>query len=283
MKRKNTLGLRACIGIAVIVFAFSGCGGSYSNMMNAVPPANNMQSSAVTLTVTDAPSAGVTVLSFEVTVNGAVLNPGNVQLITNPQRIEVKQLETDSAFLSTMNVPAGTYQSITVNVTNPELTVMNNSGAAIGNCANNSVCHLEPAAAGNVTFSASPFPVVLTGGSPTGFQVDLNVSNLLSGSLGVDFNASGAISVAQLPLAGQPNNNQLADVDDLLGTAENLDASDSQFTLHTMSGDFLIQANADTQFEIESCAAENFSCIQTGQVVEVDSEVMSGGDRKSVV
>jgi hypothetical protein len=278
MNRKSRARLITCVGIAAIVLVFSGCGGSASNMMTTAPPTSSSQTSAVTLTVTDAPPAGVTVLSFEVTVNGAVLNPGNVQLITNPQRIEVKQLETDSAFLSTMNVPAGTYQSITISVTNPELTVMNNSGAAIGNCANNSVCHLEPAAAGNPTFSGSPFPVVLTGGSPTGFQVDLNVANLLSGTLGVDFNASGAVSVAQLPLAGQPNNdNQLDDVDDLLGTAENLDAADSQFTLHTMSGDFQIQANANTQFDIENCAADNFSCIQTGEVVEVDSEVMNGG------
>jgi Domain of unknown function (DUF4382)/Domain of unknown function (DUF5666) len=278
MKRINKLGLMMCPGIAAMVVAFSGCGGSASNMATATPPAGTSQTSAVTLTVTDAPPAGVTVLSFEVTVNSAVLNPGNVQLITNPQRIEVKQLETDSAFLSTMNVPAGTYQSITVNVTNPELTVMNNSGAAIGNCANNSVCHLEPAAAGNVTISSSPFPVVLAGGSPTGFQVDLNVANIISGTLGIDFNASGAINVAQLPLAGHPNNNdQLDDVDDLLGTAINLDATDSQFTLHTMSGDFLIQANTSTQFELEGCAADNFSCIQNGEVLEVDSEVMSGG------
>ena len=63
---------------------------------------------------------------------------------------------------------------------------MNQSGAAIGNCANNSVCHLEPAAAGNVTFSSTPFPVVLAPNSPTGFQVDLNVANLLSAALGVD-------------------------------------------------------------------------------------------------
>jgi Domain of unknown function (DUF4382)/Domain of unknown function (DUF5666) len=278
MKRESKLGVMTCLGIAVTVLVFGGCGGSASNMATSTPPAGTSQTSAVTLTVTDAPPAGVTVLSFEVTVNSAVLNPGNVQLITNPQRIEVKQLETDSAFLSTMNVPAGSYQSITVNVMNPELTVMNNSGAAIGNCANNSVCHLEPAAAGNVTFSSAPFPVVLAGGSPTGFQVDLNVANIISGTLGVDFNASGAINVAQLPLAGQPNNNdQLDDVDDLLGTAINLDATDSQFTLHTMSGDFLIQANANTQFELEGCASDNFSCIQNGEVLEVDSEVMSGG------
>jgi hypothetical protein len=245
-------------------------------MATTTPPADASQTSAVTLTVTDAPPAGVTILSFEVTVNGVVLNPGNVQLVTNPQRIEVKQLETDSAFLSTMNVPAGTYQSITVNVTNPELTVMNQSGAAIGNCANNSVCHLEPAAAGNVTFSGMPFPVMLQAGTPTGFQLDLKVANLISNTLALDFNAAGAISVAQLPLAGQPND-RLDDVDDLLGTVENLDAPDSQFTLHTMSGDFLVKANSSTQFELEGCAADNFSCLRNGAVVEVDSEVMNGG------
>ena len=244
--------------------------------MTTTPPASATQTSAVTLTVTDAPPTGVTILSFEVTVNGAVLNPGNVQLVSNPQRIEVKQLETDSAFLSTMNIPAGTYQSITVNVTNPELTVMNQSGAAIGNCANNSVCHLEPAAAGNVTFSGMPFPVVLQAGTPTGFQLDLNVANLISNTLTLDFNAAGAINVAQLPLAGQPNDH-LDDVDDLLGTVENLDSPDSQFTLHTMSGDFLIKANSNTQFELEGCAADNFTCIQNGAVVDVDSEVMNGG------
>ena len=267
--------ITACV-IAGAALFFNGCGGSATNMATTTPPAAASQTSAVTLTVTDAPPTGVTILSFEVTVNGAVLNPGNVQLVTNPQRIEVKQLETDSAFLSTMNVPAGTYQSITVNVTNPELTVMNQSGAAIGNCANNSVCHLEPAAAGNVTFSGTPFPVVLSAGTPTGFQLDLNVANLIDNTLALDFNAAGAISVAQLPLAGQPNDH-LDDVDDLLGTVENLDSPDSQFTLHTMSGDFLIKANLSTQFELEGCAAGNFSCIQNGAVVAVDSEVMSGG------
>jgi hypothetical protein len=278
MKRKNKLGLLSVLGIAASVFVTNGCGESASNMATTTPATSSSEAAAVTLTVADAPPAGVTVLSFEVTVNGAVLNPGNVQLITNAQRVEVKRLETDSAFLSTMNVPAGTYQSITINVMNPELTVMNQSGAAIGSCANNSVCHLEPAAAGNVTFSGMPFPIVLTGGSPTGLQVDLNVANLISGTLGVDFNATGAINVAQLPLLGQPNNdNQLDDVDDLLGSAINLDATASQFTLHTMSGDFVIQADANTQFEIENCAADNFSCIQTGEVVEVDSEVTSGG------
>jgi hypothetical protein len=252
------------------------CGGCGSGGTSMNTPVTAAQVSAVTLTITDAPPAGVTVLSFEVTVNGAVLSPGNVQLIASPQKIEVKQLEAESAFLSTMNVPAGTYQSIAINVTNPELTILNQTGAAIGSCANNAVCHLEPSAAGNITFSGASFPVVLQGGTPEGFQVDVNVANLISNTLTLDFNATGAVSVAQLPLPGQPNDH-FDDVDDLLGTVQNLSASSTQFTLRTRAGDFLIQANSSTQFELEDCAADNFSCLQNGQVVEVDASLMSGG------
>ena len=64
--------------------------------MNSSPSAPaTSQTSAVTLMISDAPPAGVTVLSFEVTVNGAVLNPGDVQLLTAPRKIEVKELKTN--------------------------------------------------------------------------------------------------------------------------------------------------------------------------------------------
>src|SRR5256885_16316700 len=111
-------------------------------------PPPTAQSAMVSVTMTDTPPAGVTVLSFELTVNGATLNPGSIPLIYTPVKVEVKRLETESAFLSTFAVPAGTYQSVTFNLTNPELTVLNQSGAAIGSCANNSVCQLKPPAAG---------------------------------------------------------------------------------------------------------------------------------------
>src|SRR5215475_14590631 len=272
------IGIFLCqVAVAALIFALSGCGGGGSMSTTNTPgsPAG-AQTSAVTLMMTDAPPTGVTVLSFEVTVNGAVLNPGNVQLVTAPQRIEVKELETESAFLATINAPAGTYQSITVNLTNPELTIMNNSGAAIGNCANNTVCHLEPSAAGNITFSAAPFPLVLAANTPAAFQVDVNLNNLISNTLVLDFSATGAVTLAQLPLSGQPTDH-LDDLDDLLGTVQNVDAANKKFTLHTMSGDFLITTDTNTEFELEDCAADNFTCIVNGAVVEIDARVMAGG------
>jgi hypothetical protein len=253
----------------------AGCGGGMSAPVNGNNPFTP-ESSAVTLTITDAPPAGVSVLSFEVTVNGAVLSPGNVPLLSAPQKIEIKELETQSAFLSTATVPAGTYQSIAVNLTNPELTIMNQSGSAIGSCANNSVCRIEPAAAGNITFSGAPFPITLSSGSSAGFQFDVNLANLISNSLTLDFNAAGAVTIAQLPLPGQ-SANDLDDLDDLLGVVMNLDASNRKFTLHSATGDFPIQLVSGTEFEFEDCAANDFSCLQNGSAVEVDVRLMAGG------
>jgi hypothetical protein len=216
------------------------------------------------------------VLSLELTVNGAVLNPGSYQLVPNPVKIEVKQLETDAAFLATVSIPPGTYQSITVNLTNPELTILNQSGAAIGDCANNSVCELKPAAAGNITFSGAPFPITIQNGAPVGFQVDVNLASLVTTSLGLDFNAAGAVSLAQLPLPGRPMDH-LDDLDDLIGVVQNLDATNKTFTLHTANGDFSIQTSSNTGFEFESCAANNFTCVQNNLVVKVDIDVMPGG------
>jgi hypothetical protein len=56
------------LAMLALVWLSGGCG-SGSTSMNT-PPAASSQTSAVTLTVTDAPPAGVTLLSFEVTVNG---------------------------------------------------------------------------------------------------------------------------------------------------------------------------------------------------------------------
>ena len=264
----------ALLAVGFLALLVNACGGSYSAMQPA--PGPGAQSAAVTVTIRDTPPAGVTVLSLELTVNGAVLNPGNYQLVGNPVKIEVKQLETDAAFLSTVTVPPGTYQSITVNLANPELTILNQSGAAIGSCANNSVCELKPAAAGNISFSGPPFPVTIQNGAPVGFQVDVNVASLVTNALSLDFNASGAVSLTQLPLPGRPADH-LDDVDDLIGVVQNLDATNKTFTLHTAGGDFSIQTSMNTEFEFENCAANNFTCLQNNLVVKVDIEVMPGG------
>jgi Domain of unknown function (DUF5666)/Domain of unknown function (DUF4382) len=255
---------------ALLVF---GCG---SNMTSApaLPPTPAAGSSVVTVTMTDTPPAGVTVLSFDITVTSATLNPGNVQLVTQPQRIEVKRLETDSAILATASVPAATYQSITVTLANPELTIMNQTGKDIDRFQDDRVWEIEYNTSGSITFSAAPFPLTIGNNSPTGLQVDVNVANIITQTLAVDFTAANVLSVTTL--ASGPTGS-LGNLDDVKGVVQNLNATNKAFTLHTLAADYAISTNTHTEFDFEGCAAKNFSCLVNGQVVDVDANILAGG------
>jgi hypothetical protein len=231
---------------------------------------------AVSVTMTDTPPAGVTLLSFEVSVTGATLNPGSVDLLggKGPIQIEVKQLETESAFLSTATVPAGAFTSLTLTFANPELTFKNDTGAALAGCAAGAVCEIKPTGTLTSTVNFPGSGIVITANSPIGIQVDVNPDTILSPTLGLDFSLAGAISVQQLSMkpAGE-----LEDMDDLLGLVQNLDTTNKKFTLHTLGGDFSITTDNNTAFDFEVCAANNFTCLQNNQVVEVDAMLMAGG------
>ncbi len=237
------------------------------------------------MTVGDTPPANVTVLSFEVTIVSAVLQPGNVALVTNPLKIEVKQLEVETAFLSTINVPAGTYNSIVITLQNPEITIKNDTGATLPsplNCANGAICEFKPVLTTPVTYTGAPFPLTVTANSPIGLLVDLNLTNILNGSLAVDFAAAGGVIVTQLP--AQQGTGQLEDMDDVSGKVSAKDTANNQFTLQTPLGNLTIKVDNNTTFEdfdklSTPCAAnpQNFSCVQIGQVVEVDISLVAGG------
>lgn len=117
----------------------------------------------VSLTLRDTPPAGVTILSFEIMLTGTVLQPGAVSLLSKPIEVELTQLQIETAFLNTAKAAPGTYSSITATFANPELTILNNSGGAIGGCANGAVCELKPSLSpGSVTYSGPPFPLTLS-------------------------------------------------------------------------------------------------------------------------
>src|SRR5260370_15836514 len=113
--------LAVCAFIFLCVLAIFGCGGG--SMTNPL----QQGSSALSVTIRDTPPTGVTVLSFEVTVTRAALNPGNVDLLAGrvPGRRELEQLETESAFLNTARVAPGTFTSLNVTFSNPGLTLQN--------------------------------------------------------------------------------------------------------------------------------------------------------------
>jgi Domain of unknown function (DUF5666) len=230
---------------------------------------------AVSLTMTDMPPAGATILSFEVTVTNAVLNPGNVDLLAGrgPVHVELRQLETESAFLNTANVEPGTFSSLSLTFANPELTLKNDSAAILAGCSIGRACQSKPAGTLTATVNFPGAGLIVQAGSPAGIQVDVNPTSVLTGSLGADFTASGGVSVKEMvmKLGGE-----LDEIEGLQGTVQALDAMNQKFTLHTSRGDFPIARNGKTEFELE-CAANSFSCLMNGVVVNVDVKLMAGG------
>jgi hypothetical protein len=248
----------------------AGCGGG-NNPMTPPQPAN--RSAQVSLSMTDAPPAGITLLTFEVSVTGATLNPGNVDVLAGkgPFRIEVKKLETETAFLSTANIVAGNYTSLNLTFANPELTFMNNTGAMLAGCANGTVCQVQPSGTLSSTVNGN---VSVMAGTQTGLLVDVSLASLLSSALDVDFSSSGAVTVSQQTIQGE---NELEDLDDIDGILKS--PADNQFTLQTSDmGNINVSVDSNTQFKnFENCAADNFSCLADGESIEAELNVTPSG------
>jgi len=249
----------------------AGCGGSYSPP--PVVPGPGAQTAQVSVSLTDAPPAGVTVFSFEVTVTGATLNPGNVDILAGkgPVRIEVKRLETENAFLSTANIAAGNYTSLSLTFSNPELTFLNGTSATLAGCASGSVCEIKPTGTLSATVNGLFYSM---SGTQTGVLVDLNLANILTPSLGVDFSTSSAVTATQQTREAE---GQLEDLDDVNGIVAS--PSSTQFTLQTTDmGNLTVGIDSNTKFDdFDTCVAANATCVQSGQSVEVDLLLLANG------
>src|SRR5712692_2601159 len=257
----------AAILISSLATLLSSCGGANNSQL--------MTGSPVSLTMRDAPPVGVTVLSFEITVTGALLEPGDVPLVNKAITVEVEKLQTETAFLNTANAQPGVYNSIALTFANPELTILNKSGSPIGNCADGAVCELKPALSqGSVMYSASPFPLTLTSNTPVGLLLDFD----LNASIQTDLSVTPTITFTQLPAV--QGTGELEDLEEVMGQVTGKDTNKSQFTLQTdATMSLTIDVNGSTEFEEfdEIGLANSFSSVAVGQNLEVDLGLMSGG------
>jgi uncharacterized protein DUF5666 len=246
------------------------CGGSMSPMpvTNGVP---------MSLTIGDTPPSGVAVLFFEASITGASLQPSDsmmpaVSVLTAPVEVEFGHLQTDTAFLSLANVRPDTYKSMTLTFGNAEMTIVNHSGAAIGSCANNSVCQLTPSfSTSMVTLSGMPFPITIDMNSVVGVKLDLNVNS----SVQPDLSINPSVAIAHFRQRQDSDEDQeMEQLDELDGQITALGTN--QFTLvNRRSGQsFTVSVNSSTvfqDFDRAGCTAnpQDFSCLKMDQIVEV--------------
>jgi hypothetical protein len=248
------------------------CGGSMNQQTtasNAVP---------MTLTLGDTPPNGVGVLFFEALITGASLQPSDtmkpaVTALTTPVEVEFGHLQTDTAFLSLSNVAPDTYQSMTLTFGSATMTIVNYSGAAIGGCANNSVCELTPNFnPTTAAISSTPFPITISPNSVVGIRLDFNVAS----SVQTDLSINPTVTVKNLTQRMQDEGDQeMEEVDEIDGQVTAVGMN--QFTLmNERSGQsFTITVDSTTMFgdfDRSGCTAspEGFTCVQMGQVLNVD-------------
>jgi hypothetical protein len=232
----------------------------------------------MTLTIHDSPPTGVAVLFFEASIAGATLQPSDaakpaVSVMTSPVEVEFGHLQTDTAFLNLGNIAPDTYQSITLTLGNAMMTIVNHSGAAIGSCADKSVCELTPSVNhSTVTLSSAPFPITISQNSVVGIRLDFNVNS----SVQSDLSINPAVTVEKFTEMQETDDKQeMERLDEVDGQVTGVGSN--QFTLmNQRSGQsFTISVDSTSVFEDfdrAGCTAspENLSCLQAGQIVDVD-------------
>ncbi len=272
--------------VTVILFSLlTGCDSNSTTIHHSIPA----QNVPVSISMTDDPPTGVSVLFFQVSLTAASLTPAStsvsgtpVSLITTPIQVDVTQLQALSAFLSTANVPAASYSSMSLTFANPQLVIFNASDQSIAStCAVGAVCQLTPTLddSATVTLSGAPFPVNVAVGSPLGFLVDFHLNTIIQPDLSVNLGVANGVTISQLPPSVPSQPPQFGF---LTGTVESVDASQNQFTVQTAWGkSFTIDTNSSTVLaDWPPCTSPGgISCLSAGDVVRVQiASVESDGD-----
>jgi hypothetical protein len=265
---------------------------SCSGLPKSVGSGGGGGNSTLSLTMTDTPLAGTSILSFKVTVTGVSLTPSTgkaVSLTLNPTTpiVELTRLQSDSAFLGTSTVPSANYTSATVSFTSPDIVLVNQTNVALAGgtpapCPLNALttCEFKPTTSGTITLTAAPFPLTLTPNQQTGLSLDFNLNNAITmtnGVVSVDFTQANVLTAATLPRTGTPTG-ALDLIEDFTGIITTI--SGNSVTVHSDTrGNITAVANSSTTFNNlpVTCAAQNITCLLANQTVSIDASLNLDG------
>lgn len=271
--------------VALVFAAISGCGGSSGASSGSSSTSSTTSTATVNMVVQDSPSTNLTVLSFQIDITSATLQPGNVSLLPKPVTVDLAQLVTDTGFLASTVVDSATYTSMTMTVANPRVTIVNNTGAAIvtpsQTCAAGATCTFTPRLdTASLTISSGVFPITLTAGSSTGLALDLSIPDLLQSDLSITLADGSSVNLSLLP---QPRTDGAqAQLDDVLGVVQSV--STGQLQIKTAFGALLVLTTDSTtayNFPQSICAQNNASCLAPNQIVTTDLSLLSNGGLKA--
>jgi hypothetical protein len=221
------------------------------------------------------------VVSFQVQITGAVLQPGSVSILPRPVTVDLAQLVSATGFLASSVIGSATYTSLDLTFANPKVTLVNNTGATVtaagSSCASGATCTFTPQLnTASLTISSGVFPITLTASSTTGLNLDLSIPDLLQSDLSVSLANGTAVNLSLL--SGKSGAAQQAGIADVFGTITAV--SGSQVNVTTALGDLLVLSTGSSttyNYPTSVCSTQTSACLAAGQVVSTDLSMLGSG------
>jgi hypothetical protein len=234
-----------------------------------------------------APPPSTSILSASFTVTGISLTPAtgsavNLTLPGTTVTLDATRLQSDSAFLGNAlsNVPAGTYSSLTLAITNPSVTYCTQPNPGLAGCVSGSVATVT----GGIVAPVITTPITVTENQTTGLRVQLDLTPALTinattqAVTAINLGAASVFSVSTLPpSASSLASGQLDFVEDFTGIVTAVTGT-SSFTITTAKHGAITISNNSAAFFSPNCATSTFAgCVALNQLASVDAALKSDG------
>ncbi len=242
--------------------------------------------SSLSLTISDTPPTGTTILSFNLPIIGITLTPSSGSQVSvfssNPSaNFDLTRLQSDSNLItSNVTVAAGTYTALNVTVAAPNAVFVNSSGATVGSCAAAAVCGLTGSAATiTYTFPAGS-PLILTSNASQWLNLDFNYNNAIvtTNGIGIDMAQSNVLTASTTIPTNIPSGD-VANIDDFTGAITAL--SSSSITVQSSLRGTLTAAISSAipvyDPEDQCTGGAGLTCISVGSIVSIQSVLTSSG------
>ena len=149
--------------------AAGGCGGGGDDSGGSTPPPTGTQGGLL-VQITDLPLDNL--IKFEITVVSIELDPGNVEVLPQPVRVELTGLQLSKAVLRLAEtVPVGSYNRVTIQFSDPEIKFCPD---LLGDCSNPT--EIEPTLTNSTVEKTVSFSISGTSGTALLIDFDLEAS-----------------------------------------------------------------------------------------------------------
>ncbi|HEV2195659.1 MAG TPA: DUF4382 domain-containing protein [Candidatus Acidoferrum sp.] len=242
------------------------------------------------------PPPGTNILSFVVTITGVSLTPSaggtavQLNLPATSITVDLMRLQSDSTLLgeALSNVPAATYDKVSVSVSNVVVTYCTQVSPGTPGCTAGTVKQVTQSATVPAT---SSFSLMLSSGQVAAVQVQFNLAHAITISAtqpqvvsAVDLTASNVLTASVLPPASSSLGNGQSDfIEDFTGLVTNAIVSSQTVTIRTATrGTITATANSST-FYSPNCTSPPFNstadihCVTTGDIASVDMALDATG------